>query len=345
METPKKTLGRSGRATDIVEHGRRFAPRRAATPIPRTERTPGVNSALTIPSISPEPISAVVSESSSEGAPALIGKLGDVARPKQKMQRKVSAVKPAIPRQHRSLVLKRQIVEKALKQQHIQRKHKQKRIKVYAMCAGVTTVVCVSLLVIFPIGRSGVSDDQAAVSGALGAVTSQAAPIVLDETPVTLQMIDEHVVPDDQPRVLIYQKLGIRSRIKPVGQSINKEPIAPTNIFDVGWLKSSPAPGTNGAALLNGNVVGPTQNGVLRVLGRAAVGDLIHVEFGDGSMRTFSVAQVVHYDADKVDFRALGESADSARAGLNIISMQGRFNAKTNQFEQRTAVFAVQVER
>lgn len=338
-ETAKNVSDAAQRSSQLAaERGRRFAPRRAVATTRRSAVAPSTPKRQSEAIFAPDTTLSAPSTVNVQSRQKIVA---DVARPKK--QRVVPTVKPGLPRQHKSLVLKRQIVERAVKQQHLQGKQKKRRFKLYA-ATGAAVLLAGALFVMFlPFGPNGTVNEQAAVSGTLAAIDG-ANPANLEESAVTLEMIESYEVPVDQPRVLTYQRLGLRSRIVPVDKNLNGEPMVPSNIYDIGWSKSSALPGFSGAALLNGSVIGGTQEGVFRVLGRAAEGDIIQIENGDGSKRNFSVIKVVQYDSDAVDLAALEQPIDPERPGLNLIAMQGRFNARTNQFEQRVAVFAALVE-
>jgi hypothetical protein len=58
---------------------------------------------------------------------------------------------------------------------------------------------------------------------------------------------------------------------------------------------------------------------------------------------TYEVRKVQNYDADKLDMGITLNSIEPGKAGLNLITCGGKFNKATQQYEQRTVVFAVQI--
>lgn len=49
------------------------------------------------------------------------------------------------------------------------------------------------------------------------------------------------------------------------------------------------------------------------------------------------------FDTKSVDMASMMLSADSKRPGLNLMTCAGQFDAKTNSYPQRLAVYATQI--
>jgi hypothetical protein len=248
-------------------------------------------------------------------------------------------LKPAMPRQHRSKVLKRQFIEHAA--QHGKQTKQQRKLQIRAFVYGgaVSLVAAGAVLLISGMHTPGSQPPVEYKVATLGVSTDRNA--TPDETPITTGAMLDYKVPDSQPRLLRIPKLQIVSRVLSVGTNINKEPLTPTNIFDAGWLNTTPIPGDAGAALMIGAVAGPTKAGIFANIINLGVGDEIQVESGDGKVHTFKVAKSQSYPADKVDLAAATKSAVAGRPGLNLLTATGRFNVKDNRFEPRTVIFAV----
>jgi hypothetical protein len=128
----------------------------------------------------------------------------------------------------------------------------------------------------------------------------------------------------------------------PVAVGPSGEPQNTGNIYDIGWLQASAKPG-NGMTVLNGFTVGPTKPGALNGMTNLLVGDVIEIEKGDGTKASYKVVKTHNYPSDKVDMQAVKTAPDVSGRGLSIMANVGRFNVRTNQFEDRAVVWAVQL--
>jgi hypothetical protein len=70
------------------------------------------------------------------------------------------------------------------------------------------------------------------------------------------------------------------------------------------------------------------------------VGDDITIERGDGKSYVYKVIRSQKYDSNKVDMAMVRSAAIAGKPSLNILTYTGRFNVRTNQYEQRTVIFA-----
>lgn len=244
------------------------------------------------------------------------------------------ALKPAVPRQKRSLVLRRQIRDHAAMHSRKNRGQKQRFLLAFGFGGLVTGFVLLGAFLVY--GRN-LSQRQEVLSAKTARVQSGGP----SESAVSREDVDTYAVPGNQPRVLRIPRLEVRARVYPVQTSMNGEPLAASNIYDVGWLGSGVVPGEPGAALFNGSTAGPTKNGVFAWLANLAVGDEVRVHRGDGAELTFTVVSSKSYDSDKVDMKTATQSAIAGKPGLNLLTDTGRFNVRTNAFEQRLLVRTV----
>lgn len=164
-----------------------------------------------------------------------------------------------------------------------------------------------------------------------------------DESDQDPDVVRNHQVAPDKPRYLRIPKIGVDHRIIEVGVSTDNQLGSPASIHDVGWYRNSAKPGQDGASLMDGHVSGPTQPGVFRNLIKLNVGDLIEVERGDGEIITYEVRQKQSYPYAETDMHAALRSIEHGKHALNLITCDGKFNAATNNYEDRLIVFAVEV--
>jgi sortase A len=154
--------------------------------------------------------------------------------------------------------------------------------------------------------------------------------------------IGSYAVAGDLPRFFNVEKLGLHARVRRLGVGNNNILKAPANIFDVGWYDGSAKPGENGTVVLDGHVSGPTKRGVFYNIGTLQKGDKVSIERGDGKMINYSVTGTEVYDNDKVDMAKVMTTSVPGKAAMNFMTCTGRFNVRTNQYEQRVVVFAVE---
>jgi sortase (surface protein transpeptidase) len=261
-------------------------------------------------------------------------------------KRSVSRAKPALPRAHRSLVLKRHIVERANQhRKQVRREHKRH------FASMVVSLVIISALAVLswvfwdflPVVKS--------VSIPFISQPKQAAstePIInrpnsnLDQNRPSEGEVQTYQAAADAPRLLRIPKLDIEARVKRVGSSLNGEPISPSNIFDVGWYDDSSKPGKPGAVLINGHIAGSSKNGVFYDLGTLELNDVIEIERGDGVLLTYIVSKVQAYSGDQIDMNTALQSIDANSNGLNLMTSSSNYDGGVGQSNKRVIVFAIQ---
>jgi len=309
----QKNFGRIDRAAR--EPGRRY---NAARVIPRGERA----------------------EAPKPAAPAPKKHL-DIKPKENSAKRGASSAKPALPRTAKSLVLRRQIVEHAKQQKHKARKKYGKHVFIYGAIAA--TVFAAALIIwafqdLLPVNLHMFNKEPAekVVNRPIIQETSS-----LDETAVTAEDLAAHKMGQDEPRLLKIPSLTVDARIKRVGVSLNGEPIATGNIFDVGWFEASGKPGSPGAVLLNGHVSGPSKDGVFAQLGSLKAGDKVILERGDGKELTYIVQKVQEYSTNAVDMDAATQPLDPTKQGLNLMTTANKFTGRSEQTDKRLVVFAL----
>lgn len=290
----------------------------------------------------PASIIYLVSQSSALKAAAReLHKLFNDPPSPQTASRPLNDSPPALPRQTRSIVLRRGLVKK---------KEVLKRYRLYIyrtrILLGGGAIAAVFLLVAsvhqFGLWRNSQSANKKVLSATkINNVLNEA----VDETEPDPGALALYKVSPDMPRVIKIPKINVEARIERIGVNKGSELQAPQNIFDAGWYDATAKPGEIGASLMTGHSTGPTKRGVFYSIGSLETGDLIQVERGDKQVITYSVIKVVTYEADKVDMSALLATVDKTKAGLNLLSYSGAYNVTTNHFESRVAIFASQTTK
>lgn len=249
---------------------------------------------------------------------------------------------PVLPRTTKSNVLKRHMVARA--QEHRLKVKKSRNKHVIAFVFAVFVVGSLSTVVwsfrdVLPFSISwasrAVEKDKSPKAPA--PVIAPIESTTLDETEVTESEIATNPVQPTEPKILSIPALGTRARIKSVGSTLNGEPIAPSNIYDVGWFRQGGHPGVPGAVLLNGHAAGPSHRGVFDKLDELSDGDLIDLELGNGGVLTYSVVSVQEFTAKQINMSNATNAIDPNKQGLNLITTYSKYN----QEDKRVIVYAV----
>jgi sortase (surface protein transpeptidase) len=246
-----------------------------------------------------------------------------------------------LPRQLRSNVLKRQMVKTVPKKHHA---HKHRRSFTPALLTSMAILLFASgLLVVFSALRTNhtvkaqvkqLADQQESDDG------TQSDGIPSEDDPP--KNVGSYSVAPDLPKLLTIDKLGVNARVIRLGVNPSNVLKAPSNIFDVGWYEGSAKPGENGTMVIDGHVSGPTKHGVFYSIKTLAEGDKVKVTRGDGKVFTYTVTGTQVYDDDKVDMVKVLTSSVPGKPALNFMTCTGKFDVRSNKFEQRVVVFTVQ---
>jgi LPXTG-site transpeptidase (sortase) family protein len=249
--------------------------------------------------------------------------------------RPAAVSKPAVPRQAKSKVLVRSGTKHPTYRLH---QKKRRGPKTSLVLTALALILFVSGLAVNFSVLSKTNEAQAQVSGlASNGATHNDVP---DETPPT--DIHNYHVAANMPRFIRINRLGVEARVKRIGTKPNNQLESPGNVFDTGWYDGSSKPGEAGAALIDAHVAGPTKHGVFYDLKKLVAGDDIQIERGDGKLINYRVVNSKSFPADSVDMASTLVSVDSTKPGLNLMTCDGQFDSKTNQYKNRLVVYAVQ---
>jgi sortase (surface protein transpeptidase) len=260
--------------------------------------------------------------------------------------RTVSGAKPALPRPHKSLVLKRHIVERAVQhKKDVRRTHKRQLFKLFVglIIVGAFAVASWAFWDFLPVLRSvslPFMHNSQTQTPELN--THKMSSSSLDESKPRPSEMMNYQAAGDAPRILRIPKLDLEARVKRVGSSLNGEPISPSNIFDVGWFDESGKPGQAGTMLINGHIAGATKNGAFHDLVSLAQNDKIQLERGDKVVITYVVVRVQTYSGDQVDMNTATQSIIPGKNGLNLLTSAANYDGGPSYSDQRVIVFAVQ---
>lgn len=176
------------------------------------------------------------------------------------------------------------------------------------------------------------------------APASQTAPNVnvgpnLSAEKPDLQMITNHTAPPDQPKYINIPAIGVQQvRIFSMGLLPNSAIKTPSNIYDAGWYDASAKPGKPGVMFVFGHVSSNENNGIFRDLKKLNTGNEVLVVGGDDKTYRYEVTGQASYAADQVDMSKILSPASGA-AELNLMTCDGKYDAKTQTFSKRLVVF------
>lgn len=165
--------------------------------------------------------------------------------------------------------------------------------------------------------------------------------IIPEEKPPT-NYVESYTVAPNLPRIITIERLGISTRIIPVGADGRSQPQTPKHGYDVGWYNVGARFGESGAAVVSGACSAPGVEGVFSRLGELKPEDVIKVEKGDGTHLSYSVKIIDTVAVEKLDMAQVLRPANNAVSGLNIVTCSGEYNAFSNDHANRTVVYAVQ---
>lgn len=267
-----------------------------------------------------------------------------ISVPRQKPHTYID-IKPALPRQKRSHVLQRQLVN----QRTVSRAHKshlsfRKYKKALQEQLFKPTLV---VLVLFALVILGASPLQSFMGRRAAKVQSKVQEIAttprydgtIDETPISQAVLNNYQVSATQPRIIRIPKLQLYARVAHIPAN-NDSVHPPGNIYDSGWLDNTARPGEKGAMLISGHAFGMTKEGIFYRLGNLQPGEEITVENGSGKIFKYKVEKTLLIDNNKTDLTTLLSPAPAGDSSLILLSHNQRFDVAISKYGQRYAVYA-----
>lgn len=170
----------------------------------------------------------------------------------------------------------------------------------------------------------------------------------VDESHVTDDQVSSHTVPALNPRYLSIPEIAVdKSRVFATGITDSNQLEAPGNLSDLAWFDQTDTPGSGGVMLINGHNGGITRNGVFAQLGLLDKGDIITIERGDGEVFKYEVRENVSMTLEEVNSTGMSKMMKSAEDGveaLNLITCDGKWVPRYQQFDRRIMLRAVLVD-
>lgn len=162
------------------------------------------------------------------------------------------------------------------------------------------------------------------------------------DTSVDETAIDPHSaydVPADQPRYIDLPTIKAAGYIQQVGVTSTQAMAVPTNVNLAGWYNASAKPGEEGLSIMNGHITGNYVPGIFRHLSELKTQDIITVEYGDSSKRSFKVISIREYSLTEINAAMFAKLSGISRQ-LNLITCSGTYDTKAHTYSSRTLVVA-----
>jgi sortase (surface protein transpeptidase) len=172
---------------------------------------------------------------------------------------------------------------------------------------------------------------------------------IQDELPaqsvsVTTEQKHAYSVPASHPKYLKIDRLGVDTRVISVGVTHDGALDAPKTAWDAGWYENSATPGSAGAMLIDGHVNDNRNTlGVFGKLKDIAYGDEMSIERGDGQIFHYKVIKREQVPAGEVDMSQMLRPVSAGKAGLNLITCGGIYDARKGSYDDRILVFSEQL--
>ncbi len=169
----------------------------------------------------------------------------------------------------------------------------------------------------------------------------KSAPMNVLASPVT----DENQVDVENvlPVTLEIPSLDIRADIEHVGMEEKGNMDIPKDDFHVAWFEPGYLPGSTGNAVIAGHLDTKTgKPAIFYRLEKLKRGDLIQIRNRDNSLISFTVTGRETYSADS--FPLVKVFGPGEKAGLNLITCEGVYDATKGGYSDRTVVFSERVE-
>lgn len=149
-----------------------------------------------------------------------------------------------------------------------------------------------------------------------------------------------YTVAKDMPRSIAIPSINVHGYIQRVAIDREGRIAVPNNIYFAGWFTNSALPGQPGVSIIDGHVHGRYDPGVFYELHKVSTGDVIRIQFGDHSWRTFTVI-------DKKSVNAANDSVvtapvlDKKTSELRLITCED-YDRSSGTYAKRLIVYARQ---
>jgi hypothetical protein len=149
--------------------------------------------------------------------------------------------------------------------------------------------------------------------------------------------------PDAAPIGLRIGALDVDAPIGPYGVDNRGRMDVPDNVSEVGWYRHGPSPGGPGSAVLAAHVDLARQGpGVFFELDKLEPGEVVFVDYDDGSTQAFEVVARTIYDKKELPLDVI--FAKEGPPVLTLVTCGGNFSRSARVYDSNVVVYAVPVE-
>lgn len=171
---------------------------------------------------------------------------------------------------------------------------------------------------------------------------SGATPVVVVPTPsqepVVAGSYPATPLPHESERLII-PAISLSAYIQRVEVNKQGEIGVPTNINLAGWFTGSVVPGEKGLSIIDGHVNRTKTAGVFANLTKLKSDDEIQVQLANGKKYYFSVMKVITVESSQAANQLFSQDP-TVSSQLNLITCDGAYDAKKEDFSERTIVQA-----
>jgi sortase (surface protein transpeptidase) len=157
------------------------------------------------------------------------------------------------------------------------------------------------------------------------------------------RLVDLVPNPDPAPVRLIIESMGVDAPVAPYGVNRRTGQMdVPRNVTDVAWYRYGPTPGQPGSSVLAAHVDLTDQGrGVFYGLRNLNPGQLVTVEYEDGTTSTFEVAARATYLKSELPLDKIFSSTGSPV--LTLVTCGGAFSPSARHYDSNVVVYAIPV--
>ena len=140
------------------------------------------------------------------------------------------------------------------------------------------------------------------------------------------------------PVALNVPSLSITADVAGVGIASDKSMQVPDDYNTVGWYRHGPAPGENGSSVIAGHLDDSRGRSVFYDLQDIETGEVVEIEFDDGTRSTFKVTDKRSYDAGNIPADRIFSRDGDPR--LALITCGGRWDSSAGRYTETVVVYA-----
>lgn len=165
---------------------------------------------------------------------------------------------------------------------------------------------------------------------------------MLSEATESVDLAGAPVPASAEPTRVRIPRIGVDHHLVEVGLHPDRTLVVPDDPHIAGWYTSRPKPGETGPAIITGHNQWSGQFGVFWDLHRLTPGDVIEVDYDDGSVVRFEIDRLEQHPKDA--FPTQRVYGDTGRAELRVITCGGHFDRDRRSHVDNVIAFGVRID-